>query len=351
MIRKMLAIAVAAFFATAAVALATGSNQSPDRQHGMNFGPFCISKSTGVMRAVRTVQPCRKGEARIKHIKIPTGAGATGNAGAVGADGPAGPAGPSGAKGDTGATGATGAAGTNGINGVDGTNGADGKDGTNGVDGVNATNGIDGTSVTTGNNTGKSCANGGIAVTSVSGVLYLCNGINGADGETGSQGIQGPVGPIGPQGDPGQPGERGPQGGPGAQGPAGPQGSVGPAGKGIASVESTICPVQQGGGFVGSKQIDMTDGSSFTICNGQNGAAGQPGPNGTNGQPGAEGDQGPQGPAGATGAQGPAGAPGKDGTNGLGNATLTICLDGKGGINQGPCDGNQTPVQVVVVNP
>lgn len=28
---------------------------------------------------------------------------------------------------------------------------------------------------------------------------------------------------------------------------------------------------------------------------------------------------------------------------------MTICLDGKGGINQAPCEGNQTPVTVVIV--
>jgi hypothetical protein len=28
---------------------------------------------------------------------------------------------------------------------------------------------------------------------------------------------------------------------------------------------------------------------------------------------------------------------------------MTICLDGHGGINQAPCEGNQTPVTVVIV--
>jgi hypothetical protein len=138
MIRKVLAIAVAAFFATAVVALATGNKQPPARQHGMSFGPFCISKSTGVMRAVRTVQPCHKGETRIKHINIAAGAGATGTSGAAGATGPAGAAGaqgPAGPVGATGTHGATGAAGTNGTNGIDGKNGVDGKDGTNGTNG------------------------------------------------------------------------------------------------------------------------------------------------------------------------------------------------------------------------
>ena len=150
MIRKVLAIAVAAFFATAVVALATGSNRPAAQQHGMSFGPFCISKSTGVMRAVRTVQPCHKGEARIKHITIPSGAGATGNsgpaapagpagaAGAAGAKGPAGASGAEGVAGATGGTGAAGAAGTNGTNGIDGTNGTDGANGTDGVDGLPA---------------------------------------------------------------------------------------------------------------------------------------------------------------------------------------------------------------------
>jgi hypothetical protein len=121
MIRKVLAIAVAAFFATAVVALATGNKQPPARQHGMSFGPFCISKSTGVMRAVRTVQPCHKGETRIKHINIAPGAGATGSAGA---NGPAG------------AVGATGAAGTNGTNGAVGPIGPTGPAGAPGANGV-----------------------------------------------------------------------------------------------------------------------------------------------------------------------------------------------------------------------
>jgi hypothetical protein len=121
MIRKVLAIAVAAFFATAVVALATGNKQPPARQHGMSFGPFCISKSTGVMRAVRTVQPCHKGETRIKHINIAAGAGATGSAGA---NGPAG------------AVGATGAAGTNGTNGAVGPIGPTGPAGAPGANGV-----------------------------------------------------------------------------------------------------------------------------------------------------------------------------------------------------------------------
>jgi hypothetical protein len=129
MIRRVLAIAVAAFFATAAVALATGSNPPSAHQHGMQFGPFCISKTTGVMRAVRTVQSCRKGETRIKHITIPAGAGATGNAGAAG---PQGPAGPSGAAG---ATGATGAKGDTGVKGDAGATGAEGPQGPTGVSG------------------------------------------------------------------------------------------------------------------------------------------------------------------------------------------------------------------------
>ena len=124
MIRKVLAIAVAAFFATAAVALATGGKQPPAQQHGTSFGPFCISKSTGVMRAVRTVQPCRQGETRVKHFQIPAGAGATGSAGANGAVGP------------VGAVGSTGAAGTNGRNGEVGPTGPTGPAGAPGANGV-----------------------------------------------------------------------------------------------------------------------------------------------------------------------------------------------------------------------
>jgi hypothetical protein len=79
-----------------------------------------------------------------------------------------GPAGPQGAKGEPGAT---------------GTNGTDGK---NGV------------SVTTASEpAGANCPDGGVQLTAVNGVSYVCNGERGPQGE---QGIQGPQGPAGVSG-------------------------------------------------------------------------------------------------------------------------------------------------------
>lgn len=114
-------------------------------------------------------------------------------------------------------------------------------------------------------------------------------GATGATGATGAKGATGATGPVGPAGAKGDTGATGSQGPAGETGPAGPAGETGPAGP--------------------------------------------------------AGDTGPAGPQGETGPQGPAGA------DGLGNDTMTICLDGHGGINQAPCEGTQTAVQVVIVSP
>ncbi len=118
------------------------------------------------------------------------------------------------------------------------------------------------------------------------------NGLNGAAGATGNTGATGAAGAVGPAG---------PKGDTGATGAVGPQGPAG-----VSDV---------------------------------------PGP------PGPAGDTGPAGPQGEPGPAGPAGPAGADGTNGLGNDTMTICLDGHGGINQAPCNGNQVAVEVVIVTP
>ena len=75
-----------------AVAGLAGATSIPAKQHYMSFGPFCISRSTGVMRAVRTGQACKIGEKRIAHKRIPLDpqsgpAGAAGKDGATGKDG------------------------------------------------------------------------------------------------------------------------------------------------------------------------------------------------------------------------------------------------------------------------
>lgn len=138
--------------------------------------------------------------------------------------------------------------------------------------------------------------------------------VNGGLGLAGAQGPSGPAGPAGATGPAGPSGQTGSAGANGANGTDGAAGAQGPAGP--------------------------------------QGAAGAQGPKGENGAPGADGKDGavgPQGPAGPAGPQGPAGPAGQNGTNGLGNGTLTICIDGNGGINAAPCNGNQTPVEVVVV--
>jgi hypothetical protein len=68
------------------------------------------------------------------------------------------------------------------------------------------------------------CPTGGVQLTSVTGVAYVCNGAKGDKGDTGAQGPQGATGPQGPQG------ATGPQGPQGATGPQGPQGPAGASG-------------------------------------------------------------------------------------------------------------------------
>jgi hypothetical protein len=85
--------------------------------------------------------------------------------------GQAGPAGPAGAKGEP---------------------GAPGKDGANGTNGTNGTIGEDGVSVTTASEpAGANCAGGGVQLSAVNGVTYVCNGKDGVDGEDGAEGARG----------------------------------------------------------------------------------------------------------------------------------------------------------------
>src|SRR4051812_29537618 len=165
MIRKVLAIAVAAFFATTVVALATTTGSPVN--HGSKFSPWCVAQHPytfrgmafpgGIMRAVKKDQPCRSYETRIVHPF-----GNTGTAGIAGANGPAGPVG------STGATGATGSAGANGETGATGVTGDTGETGAKGDTGATGATG----------NTGETGAKGE-------------TGETGAKGETGATGATG----------------------------------------------------------------------------------------------------------------------------------------------------------------
>lgn len=153
-----------------ALAVAAGAlaGKVPVKQHYESFGPWCVGKTTGVMRAVKKDQPCFSKrtfwesqwfgpEVRIRHAKIPL-------------DPQPGPRGPAGAPGKAGANGKDGAPGKDGVNGTNGKDGAPGKDGAAG-------------------------------------------GATGAPGPTGPAGPSGAAGPAGPAG------------------PGGPSGPTGPSGK------------------------------------------------------------------------------------------------------------------------
>lgn len=119
--------------AAVALVVAAGAvaGTRPVHQHYASFGPWCVSKSSGVMRAVRAAQPCRKGEVRIGHKRIPLDPvpGPRGARGAAGAPGLQGAPGPQGPKGDTGATGPQGPQGPAGPAGPAGPQGAPGISG------------------------------------------------------------------------------------------------------------------------------------------------------------------------------------------------------------------------------
>lgn len=162
----------------------------PGKQHNANFGPFCVSKSSGIIRAAATGKHCKAGEVRIRHRidlnalrkaiaelkKIP---GVQGIQGIQGMPGPPGPQGPKGDKGDKGDTGSTGSAGAGGAGGGSGAQGPQGP-----------------------------------------------AGATGAQGAAGPQGAVGPAGPAGPKGD---------------TGPAGPKGDTGGSGGGLGNGTATLC--------------------------------------------------------------------------------------------------------------
>ena len=98
--------------------------------------------------------------------------------------------------GPEGKPGAVGPAGANGLDGAQGPAGPAGADGRQGIDGAA---GRDGASVTTAllNIGDQNCPNGGVSVTSTTGVAYICNGRQGATGATGAQGPAGANGTNG----------------------------------------------------------------------------------------------------------------------------------------------------------
>lgn len=114
-----------------AVAAAALGSRPVQHQHYASFGPWCVSKSSGVMRAVRGGQACRPREVRVGHKRIPLDpvpgprglTGPQGAAGKEGRDGTDGAMGAQGPKGDTGAAGPQGVAGERGSQGPTGSPG------------------------------------------------------------------------------------------------------------------------------------------------------------------------------------------------------------------------------------
>ena len=230
-------------------------------------------------------------------------AGPQGLTGATGATGPTGATGAVGAQGSTGAAGATGATGATGLQGLVGTTGAQGIQGLQGPIGLTGANGNNGTNGTgfnfigpwqaqgnynlndvvtyngstyvvsnvpvvvgttpdqqpasytvlaaagTGVTTqevavGANCPNGGVALTSATGINYLCNGLPGPMGLTGAPGA------AGTNGNDGAPGSQGPQG------PQGPQGAAGAGGTNGTGINFT-------GPWVSSQSYNVNDVATF----------------------------------------------------------------------------------------
>jgi|ERR1041385_968364 hypothetical protein len=105
------ALAICVSIAAANVANGAKPKKGPVVTH-ITFGPWCISRHNGVMRAVKTKQACRAGESRVKHVvrEIPGPKGDPGKNGKDGASivGPQGPAGPTGQQGPAGKDGTSG---------------------------------------------------------------------------------------------------------------------------------------------------------------------------------------------------------------------------------------------------
>jgi collagen triple helix repeat protein len=232
--KKVIAFAVitTAIFVSVGLTASAGT-KPPSYHHGVRFGPFCVSKSTGVIRGIKLSQVCRAGEARVTHSPLATTPGATGLAGLTGlagvngSDGAPGPQGSKGEKGDTGLTGAVGPASPIGLTGARGATGPAGSEGVAGPKGET----------------------GAIGLT----------GLTGPKGDTGASGPAGLIGETGTQGPKGDAGNTGPAG---ATGPAGLKGDTGPAGpagpKGDAGIDGSSIVTAIQAGTSGQKTVTVS---------------------------------------------------------------------------------------------
>ena len=194
-----------------------------------------------------------------------------------------------GVDGEDGAPGTDGVDGANGEDGAPGTDGADGDDGQDGTDGMDGANGDDGLTalvVTSQELPGDNCVNGGIRIDAgvdlnEDGVLttdevtqteYICNGqdgspgTNGLDGQDGADGVDGEDGTNGADGANGEDGEDGQDGADGENGTNGADGQDG--------ADADPCTVENNND--GTSTITCPDGSSITVTDGTDGAAGAP---------------------------------------------------------------------------
>ena len=156
--KRLLTTAVGTLLAAAIVGVAWASIPGPD-----NVYSACMLKSLGTIRLIDKSLPSTNLLSRCTDKEIEISWNQAGQPG---------PAGPQGAKGEPGAP------------GTNGTNGTDGKDGV---------------SVTMASEpSGVNCAAGGVQLTAVNGVSYVCNGKAGADGSDPASVLTGRVdgGPI-----------------------------------------------------------------------------------------------------------------------------------------------------------
>lgn len=122
---KRISIILASFLL--AIGIVAGANGAQSDQGKRLAGPFCINKTTGIVKSVafRRNPECGANEVRktgVAGLAGPQGVagpagpqGLTGGPGSQGPVGPAGAAGPAGPQGETGATGAAGPAGSSGV--------------------------------------------------------------------------------------------------------------------------------------------------------------------------------------------------------------------------------------------
>ncbi len=153
-----------ALVAAIAAVVIVGSVTAATNDQGRRLsGPFCVSLSSGVVRAVAVTQVCRKGEVRKVGVAIPCRTLTPKGDYCAGTPGARGPAGPAGASGPPGAAGPAGPAGAS-VVGPPGPAGPGGK----------------------------------VTVTQLTGDQANCVRISGSDGSSGV--VCGLVGPPGPAG-------------------------------------------------------------------------------------------------------------------------------------------------------